>query len=59
MTRTWEQLQRAITAAHHAGDFRLVDDLETEAHFRKVAAADRRDNDRNKPVDNSRRSFSG
>lgn len=38
---TYAELQSAITRAHRDGDFRLADDLETEAQQRRNAAQDR------------------
>lgn len=55
----WSQLNKAITAAHRAGNFRLVDELETERHFRKVAAENRRELEADRKPDLSRRSFRG
>ena len=38
---TFQDLENAITRAHRAGDFALVDDLETERDRRRAAARDR------------------
>lgn len=53
---TYAELEKAITRAHRSGEFRLVDELETEREFRKTAYRDRTDGLQFKG-DNSRRSF--
>lgn len=56
---TYSELEKAITAAHRNGNFRLADDLETEAQCRRIAYQDALDMAKNRKPDNSRRSFKG
>lgn len=56
---TFAQLEKAITAAHRAGDFRAVDDLETERAQRIAAAQERDEMKAERGFDVHRRSFSG
>lgn len=56
---TFQQLERAITAAHRNGEYRLVDELETERARRISTYRDRKEIERERVPDLSRRSFKG
>ncbi len=55
---TFQQIEKAITAAHRNGNFRLVDDLETE-RAQRIDAARQRDEMKSERDTIYRRSFRG
>lgn len=56
---TFAELEKAITRAHRSGDFRAVDELETERAGRIFAYRERKENETMRGPDLSRRSFKG
>jgi hypothetical protein len=56
---TYKQIEKAIIAANRSGEFRLVDMLETEAHFRRSSYREHLERQKEKTFDQSRRSFRG